>query len=291
MVCDQNRVNEVASLFSELGIEGIEAFDEEEPEYDTLVTLANRYESDSHLSLLSVMAGLTDYQLAINAQAYWDSLEKTVHDHGSLNSIQDVNTIMNEFLDEPVNARFTDKKRERLVRLNKNEYPKWFLGNYPIKSPDELWEQTAIDLGGRRKMNSKTVVLAMKILDIHNLIVNDTYLDFPDNIDIPVDVHVKRVALFSGITSSTNAKQVRQCWAEVADQIEAELGANISLLRIDSVVFQLGQLISQAGFEPDDSRQKIIQHALISGVSANEAEQLALTLTTNLDGDPIVRDS
>ena len=127
MACDPDRVNVVASAFSEIGIEGIDAFDEEEPEYDTLVTLTNRYESDSHLGLLSVMAGLSDFQLAIDAQAYWNSLEKIALDHGSLNSVQDVNTIMNEFLDEPVNARYTDMKRNRLVKLNKNGYPEWFL--------------------------------------------------------------------------------------------------------------------------------------------------------------------
>lgn len=120
--------------------------------------------------------------------------------------------------------------------------------------------------------------------------MNGAYLDFPDDIDLPVDVHVKRVALFSGITSSSEAEQVRRCWTEVADRIEAELGANISLLRIDSVVFQFGQLISQADFDPDDSRQKIIEHAVSSGLSVDEAEQLALSLTTNLNGEPIVRD-
>lgn len=290
MVCDQDRVNDVASAFSTIGIEGIEAFDEEEPEYETLVTLTNRYESDSHLALLSVMAGLSDFQLAIDAQTYWNSLEEISLDYGSLNSVQDVNNIMNRFLDEPVNARYTKMKRNRLVKLNKNGFPEWFLDNYPVKSPDEVWEQTAIDLGGRRKMSSKTVVLAMKILDIHNLIVNGAYLHFPDDIDIPVDVHVKRVAIFSGITSLSEAEQVRQCWAEVADQIEANLGANISLLRIDSVIFQFGQLISQAGFDPSDSCQKLIEHAVSSGLSADEAEQLALTLTTDLDGVPVVRE-
>lgn len=290
MLCNPDRVNDVASAFSEIGIGGIEAFDEEEPEYDTLVTLTNRYESDGHLALLSVMAGLSDFQLAIDAQAYWNSLEEVVLDHGSLDSVRDVNTMMNEFLDEPVNARFTEMKRNRLVKLNENGFPEWFLDNYPTRLPVEIWEQTAIDLGGRRKMSNKTVVLAMKILDIHNLIVNGAYLDFPDDIDIPVDVHVKRVALFSGITSSSEAEQVRRCWAEVADRIEAELGANISLLRIDSVVFQFGQLISQAGFDPVNSRQKIIKHAVNSGLSVDVAEQLALSLTTNLEGDPIVRD-
>ncbi len=290
MVCDPDRVNDVASAFSTIGIEGIEAFDEEEPEYDTLVTLTDRYESDSYLGLLSVMAGLSDFQLAIDAQAYWNSLEEIALDHGSLNSVQDVNTIMNEFLDEPVNARYTEMKRDRLVKLNENGYPEWFLENYPVRSPDEIWEQTAIDLGGRKKMSSKTVVLAMKILDIHNLIVNDAYLDFPDDIDIPVDIHVQRVALFSGIASSSEAELVRRCWAEVADRIEAELGTNISLLRIDSVVFQFGQLISKAGFDPDDSRQKIIEHAVSSGLSVDEVEKLALSLTTNLDGEPVVID-
>lgn len=210
MSCNQSRVDDVAAAFTAVGIEGIEAFDEEEPEYDTLVALVDRYDSDAHLALLSVFAGLSDFQLAIDAQAYWNSLEETALEHGSLDSVQDVNSIMDEFLDEPVNARYTQMKRDRLVKLNENGFPE-FLDNYPVESPGEVWEQTAIDLGGRRKINSKTVVLAMKILDIHNLIVNDAYLDFPDDIDIPVDVHVKRMGRFSGITSSQDEDEVRKC--------------------------------------------------------------------------------
>jgi N-glycosylase/DNA lyase len=220
MSCNQHRVEDVASVFTTVEIEGIEAFDEEEPEYDMLVTLAGRYDSDAHLALLSVFAGLSDFQLAIDAQAYWNSLEETVIEYGSLDSVQDVNSIMNEFLDEPVNARYTQMKRDRLVNLNENGFPEWFLDNYPVESPGDIWEQTAIDLGGRRKMSSKTVVLAMEILDIHNLMINGTYLDFPDDIDIPVDVHVKRMGRFAGITSSRDEDDIRKCWAQVADKME-----------------------------------------------------------------------
>jgi len=70
MSCNQHRVEDVASVFTTVEIGGVEAFDEEEPEYDTLVTLAGRYDSDAHLALLSVFAGLSDFQLAIDAQAY-----------------------------------------------------------------------------------------------------------------------------------------------------------------------------------------------------------------------------
>lgn len=135
-------------------------------------------------------------------------------------------------------------------------------------------------------MSSKTVVLAMKILDIHNLIINDEYLDFPDDIDIPVDVHVRRVARFSGITSSKDDDQVRRTWAEVADRISEELVANVSLLRVDSTVFQFGQLISDAGFEVEPARNALIDHAISVGVDPDSAEQLALELTENLEGSP-----
>lgn len=282
MGCNSSRVKEVASAFSEVETEGIEAFDEEEPEFDTLKTLRKQYDSDDHLALLSVMAGLSDFQLAIDAQAYWNSLEEIALSHGSLDSIQDVNTIMDEFLDEPVNARYTEMKRNRLVKLNDNGFPMWFLDNYPIESPAVIWERTAIDLGGRGKMSDKTVVLAMKILDIHNLIINGSYLPFPDNIDIPVDEHVGRIARYSGITSSTDEEQVRECWAEVADEVEQNLDDRVSLLRIDSVVFQFGQQISGENFDPEDSRQVFYEHAVETGVSPENAKMLANELTVNL---------
>lgn len=282
MGCNRERVKEVASAFSEIGGQGIEAFDEREPEYDTLETLSNRFESDAHLALLSVMAGLSDFQLAIDAQAYWNSLEEIALGHGSLESTQDVNSIMDDFLEEPVNARYTSMKRDRLVKLNENGFPDWFLDHYPIESPKEIWERTAIDLGGRRKMSSKTVVLAMKVLDIHNLIINGIYLGFPDYIDIPVDEHVSRIARFSGISQTDDEDQARKCWADVADQIEDNLGVRISLLRIDSVVFQFGQQISDEGFNLEKSRQRFYKYAVDTGIPEDNAERLAVELTINL---------
>jgi len=90
MSCNQHRVEDVASVFTTVRIEGTEAFDEEEPEYDMLVTLAGHYDSGVHLALLSVLAGLSDFQLAIDAQAYWNSLEEPAIEHGSLDSVQKV---------------------------------------------------------------------------------------------------------------------------------------------------------------------------------------------------------
>jgi hypothetical protein len=49
-------------------------------------------------------------------------------------------------------------------------------------------------------------------------------------------------------------------------------------------VFQFGQIVSEAGFDSEDSLQAPIDHAVNVGVSPDEAEQLALELTVELEG-------
>ncbi|WP_135827260.1 N-glycosylase/DNA lyase [Halorussus ruber] len=282
MATHSARIDALAGALADLGHDGIARFDEYEPEYKTLTVLNRRFDSDAHLALLSVTAGLSDFQLAIDAQAYWESLRQVALDHGSLNSIEDVKTIMDVFMDEPVNARYTQMKRGRLSKLYDYGYPEWFVETYPDHEPRKVWEEAAIGLGGKNKMNQKTVVLGMKIYDIHNLIVNGEYLDFPDDIAIPCDTHVQRVAVFVGLTSTEDPDVVRARWTDVADRVSQILGEPISLLRIDSIVFQFGQIVSRESFDRGRAYDEFVSHAGHVGIEQGKAERLAEELTANL---------
>ena len=131
-------------------------------------------------------------------------------------------------------------------------------------------------------MRRKTIVFAMKVYDIIHLIENGTYLDFPQDIPIPCDLQVERVARTSGITDSEDENKVMAVWAEVASQVSEDLGRPISLLRIDSIVWQSGQIIGE--YEPDQeaAQQALIEHFEQIGLDGKQAGNLAEELTAEM---------
>ena len=131
-------------------------------------------------------------------------------------------------------------------------------------------------------MKRKTIVFAMKFYDIIHLIENDVYLDFPTDIPIPCDVHVKRVARTSGITNSDSEDDVMTAWAEVAKQVSEELGESVSLLRIDSIVWQSGQLIEDNEPNQRTSRRALTEHFEEVGIESKQANDLAAALTSEM---------
>jgi len=77
-MANPDRIVALAEIFADLGHDGIVAFDETEPEYGTLATLFNRYDSPDHVTLLGVLAASQDYQLNGDAQEFWRQLEEVV---------------------------------------------------------------------------------------------------------------------------------------------------------------------------------------------------------------------
>lgn len=277
---NQDRIDAVASSISALGYEGIILFDEEEPEYQTFTTLSTELGIEPHRSLLGICAGTADYQLAGDAQLFWNELEQVALAHGQLDSTSDVKEILGEFMKADVNARLNQQKRTRLIKLFDNGFADWFIENYDEVQPLSVWENLADALDN--PMKRKTIVFAMKVYDIIHLIENGTYLDFPEDIPIPCDLQVERVAHISGITDSEDENEVMAVWAEVASQVSDNLGRPISLLRIDSIVWQSGQIIGEHKSSPGTAREALIEHFEHIGLDEKQARRLAEELTAEM---------
>jgi N-glycosylase/DNA lyase len=278
---NESRVNQVCNAISELGKNGIIAFDRHEPEYQTFTTLSNQeIGTEPHRALLGICAGTADYQLAGNAQTFWRELERSVLEHGSLNTREDIRAILDGFMEADVNARLKSQKEARLDKLFDRGFEAWFITNYGLHEPLEVWENLADALDN--PMKRKTIVFAMKVYDIIHLIENDSYLDFPAEIPIPCDLQVERVARTSGITDSESEDEVMSAWAEVASQVSDELGRSISLLRIDSIVWQSGQIIGQHEPNQQASRRALTEHFEKVGIESEQANDLAEALTSEM---------
>jgi N-glycosylase/DNA lyase len=110
---------------------------------------------------------------------------------------------------------------------------------------------------------------------------NGTYLDFSQDIPIPCDLQVERVAHTSGITGSEEENEVMSAWAEVASQVSDGLGRTVSLLRIDSIVWQSGQIIGEHKSSPGTAREALREHFEQIGIE-KQAAGLAEKLTTEM---------
>ena len=277
---NQDRINTVASSISALGYEGIILFDEEEPEYQTFTTLSSELGNKPYRFLLGICAGTADYQLAGDAQLFWNELEQVALAHGQLDSTSDVKEILGEFMKADVNARLNQQKRTRLIKLFDNGFADWFIENYDQVQPLSVWENLADALDN--PMKRKTIVFAMKVYDIIHLSGNETYLDFPQDIPIPCDLQVERVAHTSGITDSDDENELMAVWAEVASQVSDNLGRPISLLRIDSIVWQSGQIIGEYEPNQEAAQQALIEHFEQIGLDEQQAGNLAEELTAEM---------
>jgi N-glycosylase/DNA lyase len=272
------RVDAVAEALASIGHDGIAAFDRTEPEYSTLGMLYERFGEESYVKLLGICAATQDYQLNGDAQEFWRELEHTSQQYESLDSTQAVRDLLGDFMEAAVNARLNSQKRSRLVKQFEAGFDEWFVQNHREAEPVEVWEQLAESMDNR--MSAKTVVLAMKIYDIAHLIRHGEYLEFPYDIPIPCDLQVERVSRTSGITDSDETGEVMDAWAEVMRRVDERLGEPVSLLRIDSVVWQAGQIIGKE--EPDQvaARTALEEHFGDVGLQSEEAEYLATELTS-----------
>ena len=277
---NQASVNQVSEAISTLGYQGIIKFDQEEPEYSLFEKLENTIGDEPHRALLGICAGTADYQLAGDAQQFWQQLEQDTLDYGQLTSTEDVKQILGNFMEADVNARLNQQKRTRLVKLFDMGFADWFIENYGVAEPLTVWEELADALDN--PMKRKTIVFAMKVYDIIHLIENGSYLDFPTDIPIPCDLQVERVAVTSGITDSESESEVMSAWEAVTKQVTDDLGQTVSLLRIDSIVWQSGQIIGNYEPNREQTQQELINHFQDVGLSQKESENLAGVLTAEM---------
>ena len=277
---NRDRIHAIANALAPIGYDGIVAFDETEPEYRTLELLYEEFGNEPYVKLLGICAATQDYQLNGDAQEFWRELERTALKYGALDSTQSVRDVLGEFMEADVNARLNQQKRDRLTKLFEAGFDEWFIEHHEQAEPVEVWEQLADSMNNR--MRAKTIVLAMKIYDIAHLIRHGEYLEFPFDIPIPCDLQVERVSRTSGVTTSDDTNQVLSAWAEVMEEVSDQLGHHVSLLRIDSIVWQAGQIIGRHEPDQEAARTALIEHFQEVGLNRDPARTLADELTAEM---------
>jgi len=125
----------------------------------------------------------------------------------------------------------------------------------------------------------------MKAFDISHLICFEDYARFPWDTPIPVDFHIKNVTISSGLLRHYESDDsFRRAWTYVLKELKEKTGRNISLLRLDSTVWQLGKIMYASRYERKASMEKIKRYMIEKiGVDAELAKRFAEELTLNID--------
>jgi len=276
------RIKIIADLSCKLGFDKIVQFDLLEPEYAALKKIHRKNVEPEYLGLIALSAGTIDFQLrAGGAERFWNTLSIIADGFKKLNSPDHIEALMKQFLNDPINARSQNIKRNRIRKIFSSGFAEWYLNSYESlrKNPVLLWRKLAETIGS--SMEKKTMVFSMKAFDISHLICYGDYLDFPWDIPIPVDFHVKRVTISAGLLDHYGSDELfRHAWSLVLRRVREGLGRNITLLRIDSIVWQLGKIMYACKYRKDSS-QKSIEHYLTRkiGVEKILANKMATELT------------
>ncbi len=144
-------------------------------------------------------------------------------------------------------------------------------------SPLNVWEHLADGLNN--EMHQKTVVLSMKIYDIAHLIIHGEYLKFPREIPIPCDLQVERVSRTVGVINTEDTGKILDAWAEVMDETSENLSKHTSLLRIDSIIWQAGQIIGENEPDREAAITSLVEHFRDVGIGNSGSRRLAKELT------------
>ena len=280
------RARVIADLFSSLGFNRTVKFDMLEPEFHALKTLYRSGVKPKYLGLIAVCTGVIDFQLGFGgADRLWKTLVEVAGKFEDLNDLRQVELLMTRLLTEPVNRRSLQVKAARIRRIFDSGFAGWFIEKYETlrRNPVVLWRRLSETL--RSRMERKTMVFAMKAFDISHLICFGDYASFPWDIPIPVDFHIKNVTISSGLLRHYESDDsFRKAWAYVLKELKEKTGHNISLLRLDSIVWQLGKIMYASKYERKASMENIKRYMMEKiGVNTELAERFAEELTLNID--------
>jgi len=293
-VINYERIKSVASAISSLGWDMITKLDELEPEY---VTLKKFYDSCQDLRPLLVVGlgtAIIDYQLGVGgAHALWGALDKVLAKFNyNVKNLSEAKIVLSELLKYPVNARLRNVKLRRINRFFESGFAKYLWNEawqYYNSNPMKIWRRLADAM--HQKMSAKTIAFAMKVMDLISLIITGSYADFPKDPPIPFDVHVARMTYYSGIVnvpaltgdaSERYSNIVRVAWSLVAEHVTKLLSRRVSVLRIDSLIWQLSKVAASGGYVRSSAQRLIAKYLLSAGAPEHAAAQVAEELTLNM---------
>jgi len=281
------RIEKVGHVLAEIGFNGFVNLDKREPEYIVLEEIYRKYRDERTLLVLGLGVALLDYRLPRGgAYLFWNTFLKLLRkklypkkDPG----LEDLLNILLLFTDTRACSKLRYQKKQRIIRYMKFARYLWIYGwRIYAKNPDYIWGKLASTMGQAR--SAKTISFAMKVLDLITILVHGDYARFKDVYYIPVDYHVARMSIYSGIievnpmyyrgsvsniadelTSEPYKNVIIEAWYQVSRIVSKLLNKTINVFRIDTLLWRVGKT-----FNDSYSRNRAINEVV--NLLVNEAD-------------------
>ncbi len=302
------KVSVFSTLFSEAGYEFFINFDKAEPEYRLFNKVYDTWRDTRFPLVLGIGVALIDYQLpAGGAERFWREFEEIITDFTGFDkklkpSLQLAKRILRVFVSHGDTCKRLRRQKIAVIeRYLKNYADQLWNRDYVYirDKPENIWFE--LSRATNRSLDSKTIVFSMKILDLLSLIIFGEYSRFKRIEYLPLDFHVARLTLLSGIIEPivqmawplnemvqvlTSQDRYRvlvfKAWSRVAENITEAIGKQVSPLRIDSILWQLDKQIYRNDLTWLQSVTKLRNYIVkITNIKQDLAERIAREFLTN----------
>jgi N-glycosylase/DNA lyase len=288
LVWSPERAERIGMALGRVPLPVFETLDRNEPEWPVLEVLAEW--RDVNLGrLTAICLGITDYQLGNGGAAgYWAAV-RTELQSIPVRAASDVILLMRAVCGHAVSSRLAQQKLTRVEKV----VSAWPRSETERHTAIRLWHWLAGCLG--QDIETKTVVMAMKTIDLLRLARDGTYEDFGSDIPLPVDLRIARLSLTSGLIGSQNYFKVDdllstagdiasihrdvlvQAWRAVA--VDAQ---GLSLLRIDSLAWQVAGAFSDGATSAQQASAEMMLLLESAGCPSDVAASVASEFTKAL---------
>ena len=256
MIILEERVDALASVLSELGIEAVLRIEESDPQFRAVRRLVSAL--DPCLAVILVVGNaLVSYRLSIPGEEYWEEFSLAAQHYyaraGSWNA--SAMGFFRDFLPSSRGNRLgVSVKLRRLEKLFSRLTP----SDACMFCSDLKGFQARLSRVLGTSSDAKTVVFAVKML-YYACRAMGRASDMPMDVDIPVDTRIAMLAATSGIVSNESWRRVwrtlyerRRGLAARAWRLVAE-GSGIPPLHLDAVLWLPGRAAREAEYRRDEA--------------------------------------
>ncbi len=269
------RIKIVGEALGRLGVEGIMAIEEGDPQYRALGHLVEKLGDCSSAALLTILNALSAYQLSAPGEEYWWEFARYSFKPGSPDDL--VGSFISFLSSSRGNIASRDKKISRVRRLLT---PQAHIEIYAkideiSRNPEILREILSRSLG--KEGYEKTIVFAVKMFYYVSRICGYKPT-IPRTIEIPIDRRVAAVTYTSGIADALgrdpveeimrNYREAQKAWARVSEI------SGIPMINLDSILWLCGK------YARDEKRVEKAYIEIASYAMGKIAERLLLEIVS-----------
>jgi len=260
------RIEKVGHVLAKIGFNGFVNLDKREPEYIVLEEIYRKYRDERVLLVLGLGVALLDYRLPRGgAYLFWNTfvelIKKELYPKKNP-GLEDLLNILLLFTNTRACSRLRYQKKQRIVKYRSFAKYLWKSGwMIYAGNPDYIWMRLANTMGQSR--SAKTIAFAMKVLDLITILVHGDYAGFKDVYYIPVDYHVARMSIYSGVievdpmlsrgsvsniaeelTNEPYKNMIIEAWYQVSRIASKLLNKTINVFRIDTLLWRVSKTFS-----------------------------------------------